>query len=154
MVNILMVCLGNICRSPLADGLLRDKVLQKKLAVNVDSAGTANYHIGGAPDLRMTQTAQNNGIDISGLRARQFEVSDFDKFDWIYVMDQSNFTNVTRMARHEMDAKKVKLILSELEGSNDREVPDPYYGEQDGFDRVYEMLDQATEQILIKLLND
>ena len=69
-------------------------------------------------------------------------------------MDQSNFTNVTRMARHEMDAKKVKLILSELEGSNDREVPDPYYGEQDGFDRVYEMLDQATEQILIKLLND
>jgi|TARA_B110000305_G_scaffold53902_1_gene59351 protein-tyrosine phosphatase len=149
-----MVCLGNICRSPLADGLLRDKVLQKKLAVNVDSAGTANYHIGGAPDLRMTQTAQNNGIDISGLRARQFEVSDFDKFDWIYVMDQSNFTNVTRMARHEMDAKKVKLILSELEGSNDREVPDPYYGEQDGFDRVYEMLDQATEQILIKLLND
>ena len=153
-MNILMVCLGNICRSPLADGLLRDKVLQKKLAVNVDSAGTANYHIGGAPDLRMTQTAQNNGIDISGLRARQFEVSDFDKFDWIYVMDQSNFTNVTRMARHEMDAKKVKLILSELEGSNDREVPDPYYGEQDGFDRVYEMLDQATEQILIKLLND
>ena len=149
-----MVCLGNICRSPLADGLLRDKVLQKKLAVNVDSAGTANYHIGGAPDLRMTQTAQNNGIDISGLRARQFEVSDFDKFDWIYVMDQSNFTNVTRMARHEMDAKKVKLILSELEGSNGREVPDPYYGEQDGFDRVYEMLDQATEQILIKLLND
>ena len=133
---------------------MRDKVLQKKLAVNVDSAGTANYHIGGAPDLRMTQTAQNNGIDISGLRARQFEVSDFDKFDWIYVMDQSNFTNVTRMARHEMDAKKVKLILSELEGSNDREVPDPYYGEQDGFDRVYEMLDQATEQILIKLLND
>lgn len=149
-----MVCLGNICRSPLADGLLRDKVLQNKLAVNVDSAGTANYHTGGAPDLRMTQTAQNNGIDISGLRARQFEVSDFDKFDWIYVMDQSNFTNVTGMARHEMDAKKVKLILSELEGSSDLEVPDPYYGEQDGFDRVYEMLDQATEQILIKLLND
>ena len=93
-MKILMVCLGNICRSPLADGLMRKKVQEHKLDVYVDSAGTANYHVGGAPDERMTQTARRKGVDISKLQARQFVVSDFDAFDIIYVMDKSNYQNV------------------------------------------------------------
>lgn len=93
-MRILMVCLGNICRSPLADGLLRNKVSEKKLPWMVDSAGTAAYHIGNPPDHRMIQTAKANRIDISEFRARQFTTQDFVAFDRIYVMDQSNYNNV------------------------------------------------------------
>jgi protein-tyrosine phosphatase len=153
-MKILMVCLGNICRSPLADGLLRHKVQREGISATVDSAGTANYHVGGPPDERMTETAMNNGIDISYLRARQFEVPDFDNFDLIYVMDQSNYSNVTRLARNENDINKVKLILLEL-GESERisEVPDPYYGGQGGFDHVFDLLDRATDVIIEKLKN-
>lgn len=153
-MKILMVCLGNICRSPLADGLLRHKVQRDGISATVDSAGTANYHVGGPPDERMTETAMNNGIDISYLRARQFEVHDFDNFDLIYVMDQSNYSNVTRLARNEKDITKVKLILLEL-GESERisEVPDPYYGGQGGFDHVFDLLDRATDVIMEKLKN-
>ena len=149
-----MVCLGNICRSPMADGLLRHKVQRDGISATVDSAGTANYHVGGPPDERMTETAMQNGIDISNLRARQFEVPDFDNFDLIYVMDQSNYSNVTRLARNEKDITKVKLILLEL-GESERisEVPDPYYGGQGGFDHVYDLLDRATDVIIEKLKN-
>lgn len=153
-MNILMVCLGNICRSPLADGLLRHKVERDGITALVDSAGTANYHTGGPPDERMTETAMGNGINISSLRARQFEVSDYDTFDLIYVMDKSNYHNVTRLARDENDIKKVKLILDELGHSNNiQEVPDPYYGGQAGFDHVFELLDRATDVIIEKLKN-
>ena len=153
-MKILMVCLGNICRSPLADGLLRHKITNEGLLASVDSAGTANYHVGGAPDERMTETAKKNSIDISDLRARQFEVHDFDNFDLIYVMDQSNYSNVTRLARNEKDITKVKLILLEL-GESERisEVPDPYYGGQGGFDHVFDLLDRATDVIMEKLKN-
>ncbi len=147
-----MVCLGNICRSPLADGLLRHKVQRDGISATVDSAGTANYHTGGPPDERMTATALQNGIDISMLRARQFGVSDFDSFDLIYVMDKSNYHNVTRLARGEEDVQKVKLILDELGHSNTiQEVPDPYYGGQAGFDHVFDLLDRATDVIIEKL---
>jgi len=153
-MKILMVCLGNICRSPLADGLLRHKVQRDGISATVDSAGTANYHTGGPPDERMTETAMNNGIDLSSLRARQFGVSDFDSFDLIYVMDHSNYHNVTRLARGEEDVQKVKLILDELGHSNTiQEVPDPYYGGQAGFDHVFDLLDRATDEILEKLKN-
>ena len=153
-MKILMVCLGNICRSPLADGLLRHKVQRDGISATVDSAGTANYHTGGPPDERMTETAMNNGIDLSSLRARQFGVSDFDSFDLIYVMDHSNYHNVTRLARGEEDVQKVKLILDELGHSNTiQEVPDPYYGGQAGFDHVFDLLDRATDVILEKLKN-
>ncbi len=153
-MKILMVCLGNICRSPLADGLLRHKVQRDGISATVDSAGTANYHTGGPPDERMTATALQNGIDLSSLRARQFEVSDFDSFDLIYVMDHSNYHNVTRLARDEKDVQKVKLILDELGHSNTiQEVPDPYYGGQAGFDHVFDLLDRATDVILEKLKN-
>ena len=151
-MKILMVCLGNICRSPLADGLLRHKVKSDGISAIVDSAGTANYHVGGPPDERMTETAMQNGIDISNLRARQFEITDYDQFDLIYVMDKSNYQNVTRLARNDNDIKKVKLILNELEHSNDiQEVPDPYYGGQAGFDHVFDLLDRATDRIIKKL---
>ena len=153
-MKILMVCLGNICRSPLADGLLRHKVQRDGISATVDSAGTANYHTGGPPDERMTETAMNNGIDLSSLRARQFGVSDFDSFDLIYVMDHSNYHNVTRLARGEEDVQKVKLILDELVHSNTiQEVPDPYYGGQAGFDHVFDLLDRATDVIIEKLKN-
>lgn len=153
-MNILMVCLGNICRSPMADGLMRKKVSNHKLQVTVDSAGTANYHVGGAPDTRMTATARNKGVDISGLKARQFEVTDFDTFDVIYVMDQSNYANVVRLARNESDIQKVEPILDLLPDVNETEVPDPYYGGQDGFEHVYDLLDKSTDIILNKLLNE
>lgn len=153
-MNILMVCLGNICRSPMADGLMRKKVSDHKLQVTVDSAGTANYHVGGAPDTRMTATARNKGVDISGLKARQFEVTDFDTFDVIYVMDQSNYANVVRLARNESDIQKVEPILDLLPDVNETEVPDPYYGRQDGFEHVYDLLDKSTDIILNKLLNE
>jgi len=153
-MKILMVCLGNICRSPLADGLLRHKVQRDGISATVDSAGTANYHTGGPPDERMTETAMNNGIDLSSLRARQFGVSDFDSFDLIYVMDHSNYHNVTRLARNQDDINKVQLILDELGHSNTiQEVPDPYYGGQAGFDHVFDLLDRATDVILEKLKN-
>ena len=154
-MKILMVCLGNICRSPLADGLMRKKVQENKLDVYVDSAGTANYHVGGAPDERMTQTARRKGVDISKLKARQFVVSDFDAFDIIYVMDKSNYQNVIDLARNENDIVKVKLILDELGyAASIQEVPDPYYGGQDGFEHVFDLLDQSTDIILNKLRHE
>jgi len=153
-MKILMVCLGNICRSPLADGLLRHKVQRDGISATVDSAGTANYHVGGPPDERMTETAMNNGIDLSSLRARQFGVFDFDSFDLIYVMDHSNYHNVTHLARNQDDINKVQLILDELGHTNTiQEVPDPYYGGQAGFDHVFDLLDRATDVILEKLKN-
>ena len=138
----------------MADGLMRKKVQDNQLDVYVDSAGTANYHVGGAPDTRMTATAKSKGIDISGLKARQFIVSDFDAFDLIYVMDQSNYNNVVRLARNETDIQKVQLILELRTSPHEIEVPDPYYGGQDGFEHVYQLLDESTDIILKRLTNE
>ena len=153
-MKILMVCLGNICRSPMADGLMRKKVQDHNLEAYIDSAGTANYHVGGAPDARMTQTAKRKGIDISGLQARQFVVADFDTFDLIYVMDHSNYDNVVRLARSESDRNKVQLILELLPNQIEIEVPDPYYGGQEGFEHVYDLLDKSTDIILNNLRHE
>lgn len=153
-MKILMVCLGNICRSPMADGLMRKKVQEHKLDVYVDSAGTANYHVGRAPDARMTLTAKGKDIDISKLQARQFVVSDFDTFDLIYVMDHSNYDNVVRLARNEADINKVQLILELLPNQMEIEVPDPYYGGQDGFEHVFNLLDKSTDIILNNLRHE
>ena len=153
-MKILMVCLGNICRSPMADGLMRKKVQDHNLDAYIDSAGTANYHVGGAPDARMTQTAKRKDIDISGLQARQFVVSDFDTFDLIYVMDQSNYNNVVRLARSESDRSKVQLILELIPNQTEIEVPDPYYGGQEGFEHVYDLLDKSTDIILNNLRHE
>jgi protein-tyrosine phosphatase len=150
-MKILFVCLGNICRSPLADGLLRKKVKEQNFDVVVDSAGTANYHVGDAPDSRMIATAKKFGTDISFLRGRQFTKKDFFDFDLIYVMDKSNYSNVIKLASNETDKAKVNLLLNELSPNSNSEVPDPYYGSQQDFDYVYELLDRATDKFIEKI---
>ena len=148
MTRILMVCLGNICRSPLAHGILESKLPED--LYYVDSAGTAGYHIGSMPDSRSVKVARNNGIDISVQRGRQFKIQDFDNFDHIYVMDQSNYTDVMRLARTNDDMAKVKLILDELPFISDKRVPDPYYGDFSDFEHVYDLLESACEAIANK----
>lgn len=144
-----MVCLGNICRSPLAEGILKSKVDPNK--VYIDSAGTSNYHVGHSPDERSVAVAQQNKLDITSQKGRQFKASDFDEFDHIYVMDMSNYHDVVSLARNEEDKKKVKLILNEIFPGENVEVPDPYHGGNEGFNNVYKMLNEACEVIAKKL---
>ena len=151
MVRVLMVCLGNICRSPLAEGILKSKVDSKK--VFVDSAGTGNYHIGGLPDKRSIAVAKKHFIDITDQRCRQFTISDFDTFDMIYVMDNANKRDVLSLARNENDKSKVCMVLNELFPDENIDVPDPYYGGENGFENVYELLDKACTIISKKLKN-
>ncbi len=151
MQKILMVCLGNICRSPLAEGILREKTNRLGIAVQIDSAGTSNYHIGDHPDKRTIANAKKNDIDISSLKARQFAVTDFDVFDMIFVMDTSNYTNVIALARNEADKNKVELILNRLHPSSNMPVPDPYFGGEQGFQEVFELLDKACDAIINSL---
>ena len=149
MTRILMVCLGNICRSPLAEGILKSKLDSSQFYV--DSAGTSSYHIGDLPDRRSIAIARTKGIDITDQRSRQFITSDFDDFDIIYAMDKSNYRNIIHLARNEEDRLKVKLILEENSSSIITEVPDPYYGGNRGFEDVYNLLDEACEVIANKL---
>jgi len=149
MQKILMVCLGNICRSPLAEGILKSKVNLEE--VFVDSAGTAAYHIGNLPDERSIDVARKYGIDITKQRARKFVVSDFDEFDIIFAMDDSNYQNIIALARNGADEKKVRMILNETHPSKNLSVPDPYYGGNQGFENVYKMLDEACNLIVKKI---
>lgn len=135
----------------MADGLLRKKVAQHQLPITVDSAGTANYHVGKAPDSRMRATAQSFDCSIDDLRARQFVQSDFDNFDLIYVMDSSNYNNVMSLARNDADRAKVDLLLNLSYPGENRNVPDPYYGGEEGFIEVYQLLNDATDQLIQKL---
>ncbi len=146
--KVLMVCLGNICRSPLAEGILQNKVNAD--LVFVDSAGTAGYHIGNQPDKRSILVAQKYGIDISAQRCRKFNVQDFTDFDRIYVMDKSNYENIIAQSEKESDQAKVELLLSTGD-SNIKEVPDPYYGGADGFESVFHLINNACECIAINL---
>jgi protein-tyrosine phosphatase len=146
--KILMVCLGNICRSPLAEGIMRSKLSNDFI---VDSAGTGGWHSGEIPDKRSISTAKNRGLDITSQRARQFKISDFDTFDYIYVMDNSNYKDVMALAPNEEAKSKVKLILNELFPNENVDVPDPYYGGQDGFENVFDMLNEACDVIAGKL---
>lgn len=149
MIRILMVCLGNICRSPLAEGILKSKLPEDGFFV--DSAGTSNYHIGDKPDSRSIDIAKSNQIDITTQRGRQFNVLDFDRFDYIFAMDQSNYQNIIKLARNDSDIKKVELILNELYPNENMSVPDPYYGENNGFKNVYDLLEEACSVIAYKL---
>jgi|TARA_B110000116_G_scaffold96226_1_gene83866 protein-tyrosine phosphatase len=149
MSKILMVCLGNICRSPLAEGILKAKT--NHLDVVVDSAGTAAYHVGEQPDIRSIEIANKYGVDLTSQRARQFSVNDFDEFDKIYAMDSTNYANIISLARDEKDRNKVDVILNESNPKSFQSVPDPYYGGENGFQDVYEMLEEASNIITQKL---
>lgn len=145
-----MVCLGNICRSPLAQGLLASKLPKNDFFV--DSAGTGNWHVGKQPDERSIAVAERNNLDISLQKGRLFLPSDLETFDYIYVMDNSNYNDVIAMSTNEDQKSKVQLILNELFPGENVDVPDPYYGLQNGFDTVYKMLDETCEVIAKKLL--
>jgi protein-tyrosine phosphatase len=149
-IKILMVCLGNICRSPLAEGILASKLPENKF--KVDSAGTGSWHIGNAPDERSIITAKKNGILISNQKCRQITTNDFDYFDYIYVMDNTNYNDVHQLSENQEHRKKVQLILNELFPNENVDVPDPYYGLQNGFDSVYQMLNEACDLIAKKLI--
>lgn len=153
-MKILMVCLGNICRSPIAEGILRSKTELKGMDIFIDSAGTIDRHAGERADSRMRQTAKSFGVNIDNLRSRKIELIDFEKFDQIYVMDSSNYTNVCALTNSETFKNKVKLILNELEPGKDLEVPDPYFGGEQGFIDVFHLLDAATDKIIEKILTN
>lgn len=152
--KVLMVCLGNICRSPTAHGVLEHLVQQAKLqhAVLVDSAGTAAYHIGNPPDARSQQHALQRGYDLSAQRARKLQVADFEKFDWILVMDNSNWHNATALCPPEHQ-HKVHYLAKFCRHHTDTEVPDPYYGGNDGFEYVLDLCEDACGGFLAMLQN-
>lgn len=147
MQKILMVCLGNICRSPLAEGIMLKLIKENNLNMRVDSAGTSNYHADEAPDNRTTANAAKHQVDLKPLRARQFKVSDFDKFDKIYVMDKSNMANVLALAKTPEHKNKVDLLLNASNPEMNLEVPDPYFGGEQGFEDVFQMVYKACQHI-------
>ena len=141
-----MVCLGNICRSPLAHGMLQNRIVLHDLDWEVDSAGTSSWHIGHQPDSRSIAVAKQNGIDITAQRARQITSADLDYYDLIYVMDSSNYQNVKSIDLTNSRTDKIKLILNNVYPGENRAVPDPYYN--DNFQEVYQMLEQAVDKII------
>ena len=149
MTKILMVCLGNICRSPLAEGILKSKVDSSKFFIA--SAGMGDYHLGELPDKRSIQGAGENQMDITDQRARQFKMEDFDEFDWIYAMDNHNYRRILALAKTEAHQPKVKIILNEVFPDENLDVPDPYYDSVFAFRNVYKMLDEACDKIAEKL---
>jgi protein-tyrosine phosphatase len=147
-----MVCLGNICRSPLAEGILKTKL--PKHNYFIDSAGTSSYHIGNPPDNRSVNIARHNNIDICLQKARQFTEQDFKDFDVIYAMDKSNFENILDLAKTDADKSKVKIILNESYPNSNKDVPDPYHDSDKGFENVFNMLDKACAIIANRYLNN
>lgn len=145
-MKILMVCLGNICRSPLAEGIMRRKALEHQLADwYIDSAG--DWHVGELPDSRSIATAKRHGIDITDQRARQFKAKDLSQFDLVLAMDRSNYKDILSLATTPEERTKVKLILEVAEPGVVTDVPDPYW-DDDGFEQVYSLLDEACEKII------
>ncbi len=148
MKKIIFVCLGNICRSPVAEGIMLHLKEKYQLDVEIDSAGTASYHIGEAPDRRTIANAAKHGIDLTNLRARQFEVKDFDKFDWILAMDINNMNTLKRMTVEQKHLQKIKLMLDFAYSFSNAEVPDPYYGTEKDFELVFNLVNKACRSIV------
>jgi protein-tyrosine phosphatase len=146
-MNVLFVCTGNICRSPLAEGILREKFKQHKLSGMVDSCGFESFHTGDRPDNRAQTVARKHGIDISTHQSRLFKVADFDLFDRIYVMDSSHYQSVMRIARSESDRKKVDYVMNVQFPGTNMPVRDPWYDNLAAFEQVYDQLDPACEAI-------
>ncbi len=146
-MQILMVCLGNICRSPLAEGIMKAKLRSRNLDWKVESRGTGNWHVGQLPDPRSIATAKRHQIDITDQRAQQFSEKDFEDYDLILAMDQSNYSNIIAMAKGIADEEKVKLIMDFDPDKTALEVPDPYWND-DGFEQVFSMLDQACDKVI------
>ncbi len=144
-----MVCLGNICRSPLAEGILTSMVNPEK--TEVSSAGTGGWHVGSQPDPRSIAVAQKNKIDITNQRGKQFSTYDYEVYDHIFVMDSANYREVLKLANTEAERAKVSMILDEIFPGEAVDVPDPYYGGDNGFDDVYKMLYEACEKIVSRL---
>tara|TARA_B100002052_G_scaffold88663_1_gene81545 strand:+ start:9174 stop:9623 length:450 start_codon:yes stop_codon:yes gene_type:complete len=144
-MKILMVCLGNICRSPLAQGILENRTTNSN--ITVDSAGTAGYHTGSPPDKRAIEIAEKHNIELRHQRARQFSIADFEKFDIIYAMDKNNYAHLIALTKNQEERKKIRMILNETSPGLYKSVPDPYYGGKNGFEEVYNMLDKACNKI-------
>ncbi|HMC98078.1 MAG TPA: low molecular weight protein-tyrosine-phosphatase [Flavobacteriales bacterium] len=147
-MKILMVCLGNICRSPMAEGILREMARKEGLDVTTDSAGTSDYHVDDPPDPRAQAAMRKHGIDISDLRGRQFVAEDFERFDLLLAMDASNLRDMQGIASNKELARKAKLLMDYAPQHQHREVPDPYYGGDEGFDEVYVMVTEACRNLL------
>ncbi len=146
-----MVCLGNICRSPVAEGILRHKAQVHGLDIEVDSVGTGNWHVGQAPDIRSQKVAKSNGIDISSLRGRHVSKADFSNFDLILAMDNANYKDLLKLASTPAEQAKVKLILDYAYPNQQLDVPDPYFGSESGFDSMFVLLDEAIEKLVEEL---
>lgn len=149
-MNILMVCLGNICRSPLAEGVLQHKAAAAGLDWQVESAGTNGYHVGEAPHKLSQKVAKMNGIDIGNQKARRFSASDFKNYDKIYAMADEVIDEMKWIAGDKYDASKVDLLMNELHPGKNEDIPDPWYGTEPGYHKTYEMIDQATDALIEK----
>jgi protein-tyrosine phosphatase len=145
-----MVCLGNICRSPLAEGILKHKSQEAGLRWTIESAGTENYHIGKPPHELSQKVAKLNGIDICNQRARQFEKDDFNRYDKIYAMSEDVLDEMRRIAKDKYDASKVDLLLNELHPGKNKSVPDPWYGPEPGYHEAYQLINEACDRIIHK----
>lgn len=150
LMKILMVCLGNICRSPLAEGILQKKAEKAGLNWKVESAGTNGYHNGEAPHHLSQKVARLNGIEIGSQRSRQLRAEDFDKYDKIYALAEDVMDDIKRMAGRRFDPAKADLLLNELYPGEDRDVPDPWYGPEPGYHEVFKMIDEACDAIISK----
>ena len=151
--GVLFVCTGNICRSPTAEAIFRKLATDAGMAVTADSAGTQGYHIGEPPDSRAQKAAAKRGYDLSALRARTIEGADFQRFDLILAMDEEHHAILSRIAGSSAD-HKLKLMMSYAQRFKEREVPDPYYGGPQGFERVLDMLEDAARGLLESLRRD
>lgn len=149
MVKVLFVCMGNICRSPTAHGVFRALVQRERLDdnISIDSAGTHAYHVGSPPDRRAAATAASRGVDLSDLVARRVETEDFEVFDYLLAMDQENFLSLSEMCP-DQHIEKVHMFMDFAPHMRTREVPDPYYGGAAGFERVYDLVEAASEALL------
>ena len=146
-MKILMVCLGNICRSPLAEGIMKEKIKEAGFDWQVDSAGTGSWHVGNLPDPRSIDVAAKHGIDITDQRAQQFNAQHLDEFDLIFAMDSSNYQNILKLATTPEQKNKVHLMMNMADAGKNQGVPDPYWND-DGFEQVFQMLDRACAGVL------